>query len=216
MLKPFSSIYTLRTQWIRPRLLPLPFLSPHYLTLPAPASAAGPTTRSAGAAPGAAPAASAGQPPSTAPVSTVRSLSTDERNHFVISLETLANFDRQLMETFLGTISSPANHPAYRSQCQNSGRVLIRILINEANAWSPSAGLAINSMMESLLIRGLSEASVVDFNTLLHDYTRLNRSLPAHSRLGDSLVAEKLCAAMRRIGESITTKFDVMLMMRNA
>eukprot|EP00965_Chrysotila_dentata_P078153 2576666-Pleurochrysis_carterae.AAC.1 len=33
-------------------------------TLPAPTSAAGPTTRSGGAAPGAAPAASGGQPPS--------------------------------------------------------------------------------------------------------------------------------------------------------
>eukprot|EP00965_Chrysotila_dentata_P114587 3787355-Pleurochrysis_carterae.AAC.1 len=112
------------------------------------------------------------------------------------------------MKTILGTIGSPATRPAYRSQYQNSGRVLIRLLINEANASSPSAGLAIESMMESVLICGLTEASVVDFNTLHHDYTRLNRSLPAHSRLGDSLVAEKLCAVVRRIGESITTKLD--------
>eukprot|EP00965_Chrysotila_dentata_P036828 1225588-Pleurochrysis_carterae.AAC.1 len=36
-------------------------------TLPAPASAAGPTTRSGGAASGAAPAAAGGQPPAAAP-----------------------------------------------------------------------------------------------------------------------------------------------------
>eukprot|EP00965_Chrysotila_dentata_P148516 4903836-Pleurochrysis_carterae.AAC.1 len=47
-------------------------------TLPAPASAAGPTTRSGGAAPGAAPATSGGQPPAAAPVSAVRPLSADE------------------------------------------------------------------------------------------------------------------------------------------
>eukprot|EP00965_Chrysotila_dentata_P058487 1939705-Pleurochrysis_carterae.AAC.1 len=51
-------------------------------TLPAPTSAAGPTTRSGGAAPGAGPAASGGQPLSTAPVSAVRPLSADERDHF--------------------------------------------------------------------------------------------------------------------------------------
>eukprot|EP00965_Chrysotila_dentata_P124640 4120421-Pleurochrysis_carterae.AAC.1 len=76
--------------------------------LPAPTSAAGSTTRFGSAAPGAAPAAFGGQPPSAAPVSAVRPLSADERDHFVISPETLANVDRQLMETILSTIGSPA------------------------------------------------------------------------------------------------------------
>eukprot|EP00965_Chrysotila_dentata_P119762 3959778-Pleurochrysis_carterae.AAC.1 len=98
------------------------------------------------------------------------------------------------METIQSTIASPATRPAYRVQCRNSGGELIRILVNEAKASSPSGGLAIESMMDSLLLKGLSEASLTEFNALHHAFTRLNRSLPAHAQLGDALIAEKLCA----------------------
>eukprot|EP00965_Chrysotila_dentata_P062107 2057627-Pleurochrysis_carterae.AAC.1 len=82
-------------------------------TFPAASTAsgtAGPTTRSApaGAAPSAAPLTAA------QPVSSVRPRTTEERDHFVISPEQLASVDRQLMETILGTITSPATRPAYR------------------------------------------------------------------------------------------------------
>eukprot|EP00965_Chrysotila_dentata_P140627 4649609-Pleurochrysis_carterae.AAC.1 len=73
----------------------------------------------------------------------------------------------------------------------NSGRSLIRILVAEANASSPSAGLAIESMMKSLLLKGLTEVSLTEFSTLHHAYCRVNRSLPAHAQLGDALIAEK-------------------------
>eukprot|EP00965_Chrysotila_dentata_P173746 5735876-Pleurochrysis_carterae.AAC.1 len=98
------------------------------------------------------------------------------------------------METILSTIASPATRPAYRVQFQNSGRSLIRILVAGANASSPSAGLALESMMDSLLLKGLAEASVTEFNALHHAFARLNRSLPAHAQLGDALIAEKLCS----------------------
>eukprot|EP00965_Chrysotila_dentata_P050165 1662001-Pleurochrysis_carterae.AAC.1 len=78
------------------------------------------------------------------------------------------------METILSTIASPATRPAYRIQCQNSGRSLIRILVAAANASSPSAGLALESMMDSLLLNGLAEASVTEFNALHHAFARLN------------------------------------------
>eukprot|EP00965_Chrysotila_dentata_P077548 2559197-Pleurochrysis_carterae.AAC.1 len=180
----------------------------------APAAASGPTTHSTpagttatSAAPTAAPATSV-----SSSVSSVRTLTADEKDHFVISPEQLASVDRQLMETILSTIISPATRPAYRLQCQNSGRTLIRILIAEASASSPSAGLAIESMMDSLLLKGLSEASLTEFNALQHAFTRLNRSLPAHARLGDPLVAEKLCAVVHRhLSESINTILDVKL-----
>eukprot|EP00965_Chrysotila_dentata_P079826 2633044-Pleurochrysis_carterae.AAC.1 len=134
---------------------------------PAAAAATGPATRStpAGPAPSAAPTAAA-------PVSSVRALTTDETNHFnVVSPEQLASVDRQLMETTLGTIASPAKSPAYRIQCQNSGRELIRLLVSEAEASSPSAGLAIDSMMDPRLLKGLSEASLAEFNALHHAFT---------------------------------------------
>eukprot|EP00965_Chrysotila_dentata_P183364 6055018-Pleurochrysis_carterae.AAC.1 len=121
------------------------------------------------------------QPSATA----VRNLTADERDHFVIFPEQLASVDRQLMETILSTIASPATRPGYRLQCGNSGRTLIRLLVAEANVSSPSAGLAIESMMESLLLKGLTEASLTEFNALHHAFTRLNRSLPAHAQLGD-------------------------------
>eukprot|EP00965_Chrysotila_dentata_P117346 3878482-Pleurochrysis_carterae.AAC.1 len=106
------------------------------------------------------------------------------------------------MESILGTIASPATRPGYRVRCQNSGRTLIRLLIAEANATTPSAGLAIESMMDAMLLKGLTEASLTEFNSLHHSFTRLNRSLPAHARLGDALIAEKLCSVVRRISES--------------
>eukprot|EP00965_Chrysotila_dentata_P136171 4502078-Pleurochrysis_carterae.AAC.2 len=120
------------------------------------------------------------------------------------------------METILSTLASPATRPAYRIQCQNSGRELIRLLVTEAKASSPSAGLAIESMMDSLLLKGLSEASLTEFNALHHAFTRLNRSLPAHSQLGDALIAEKLGAVVRRLSESINTILDVKLVMKGA
>eukprot|EP00965_Chrysotila_dentata_P171789 5668883-Pleurochrysis_carterae.AAC.1 len=103
------------------------------------------------------------------------------------------------METILGKITSPATRPAYRVQCQNSGRSLIRILVAEANASSPSAGLAIDSLMDFLVLKGRSEVSLTEFNALHHTLTRLNRSLPAHAQLGNPLIAEKLCAVARRL-----------------
>eukprot|EP00965_Chrysotila_dentata_P130154 4303169-Pleurochrysis_carterae.AAC.1 len=107
-------------------------------TTPAASGTAGPTTLStpAGATPADAPLAGA------PPVSSVRPLTSDERDHFVISPEQLASVDRQLMETILSTIALPATRPAYRVQRMNSGRTLIRLLVAEANASSPSAGLA--------------------------------------------------------------------------
>eukprot|EP00965_Chrysotila_dentata_P048328 1602789-Pleurochrysis_carterae.AAC.1 len=46
-------------------------------------------------------------------------------------------------------------------------------------------------MMDAMLLKGLPEASLTEFNSLHHSFTRLNRSLPAHARLGDALIAEK-------------------------
>eukprot|EP00965_Chrysotila_dentata_P040853 1354495-Pleurochrysis_carterae.AAC.1 len=66
-------------------------------------------------------------------------------------------------------------------------------------------------MMDSLLLKGLTEASLTEFNALHHAFTRLNCSLPAHAQLGNSLVAEKFCSVVRRLSESINTILDVKL-----
>eukprot|EP00965_Chrysotila_dentata_P053487 1775158-Pleurochrysis_carterae.AAC.1 len=71
-------------------------------------------------------------------------------------------------------------------------------------------------MMDALLLKGLAEASLTEFNSLHHSFTRLNRSLPAHARLGDALIAEKLCSVVRRISESVNTILDVKLVMKGA
>eukprot|EP00965_Chrysotila_dentata_P124178 4103998-Pleurochrysis_carterae.AAC.1 len=63
--------------------------------------------------------------------------------------------------------------------------------------------------MDSLLLKGLTEASLTEFNALHHHaFTCLNRSLPAHAQLGNSLVAGKLCSVVRRLSESINTILD--------
>eukprot|EP00965_Chrysotila_dentata_P067913 2246599-Pleurochrysis_carterae.AAC.1 len=63
-------------------------------------------------------------------------------------------------------------------------------------------------MMDAMLLKGLSEASLTEFNQLHHAFTRLNRSLPAHARLGDALIGEKLCSVVRRVSESVNTILD--------
>eukprot|EP00965_Chrysotila_dentata_P067329 2228013-Pleurochrysis_carterae.AAC.1 len=65
--------------------------------------------------------------------------------------------------------------------------------------------------MDSLLLKGLAEASVTEFNALHHALTRLNRSLPAHAQLSDALIAEKLYSVVRRLSESMNTILDVKL-----
>eukprot|EP00965_Chrysotila_dentata_P156836 5182345-Pleurochrysis_carterae.AAC.7 len=82
------------------------------------------------------------------------------------------------------------------------------------NAALPSAGLAIESTMESLLLKGLTKAFLTEFNALHHASTRLNSLLPSHAQLGGLLVAKKLCAVVRRISESIKTTLDVKLVIK--
>eukprot|EP00965_Chrysotila_dentata_P153963 5089143-Pleurochrysis_carterae.AAC.1 len=112
------------------------------------------------------------------------------------------------MESILSTIDSPATRASYRARCNNSGRLLLRLLVAEANQSSASAGLAIESMMEAMLLKGLAEPSLTEFNELHHSFARLNRSLPPHSRLSDNLIADKLASVVRRLGESISTLLD--------
>eukprot|EP00965_Chrysotila_dentata_P195885 6177250-Pleurochrysis_carterae.AAC.2 len=102
-----------------------------FATSPAAAATTGPATRSTPASAAPTSATSTAQPASTVVSSTgpVRNVTPDERDHFVISPEQLASVDRQLMESILGTIASPATRPGCRIQCQNSGRTLIRIFI---------------------------------------------------------------------------------------
>eukprot|EP00965_Chrysotila_dentata_P086091 2840779-Pleurochrysis_carterae.AAC.5 len=147
---------------------------------PAAHATATPTTCSAPAS--AAPAAAtpaAKQPVGTGipPFSAIRALSSNEKDHFVISPAKLASVDRQLMKYILGTITSPSSQPAYGIQCQKSDRALFSILVARANVSSASAGLAIKSMMESPLLKGLSEASLWEFDALHHAFIRLNRSV---------------------------------------
>eukprot|EP00965_Chrysotila_dentata_P113995 3769560-Pleurochrysis_carterae.AAC.1 len=68
------------------------------------------------------------------------------------------------MESVLSTIESPATRASYRARCNNSGRILLRLLVAEADKSSAFAGLAIESMMEALLLKGLSEPSLTEFN----------------------------------------------------
>eukprot|EP00965_Chrysotila_dentata_P135731 4487328-Pleurochrysis_carterae.AAC.1 len=157
----------------------------------------------------------AAAPPAQPPSQLYRDLTTAELDHYVVSPETLINLDRQLMESVPSTIESPATRAAYRARCNNSGRLLLRLLVAEADRSSASAGLAIESMMEALLVKGLAEPSLTDFNELHHSFTR-HRSLPPHSRLSDNLIDEKLASVVRLLNESLSTLLDVKLELKSA
>eukprot|EP00965_Chrysotila_dentata_P154784 5114934-Pleurochrysis_carterae.AAC.1 len=66
-------------------------------------------------------------------------------------------------------------------------------------------------MIHALDVRGISEPKVALFNSFVHSIERLNRALPLATRLPDSVIAEKLANAVRRLGDNISTLLDVRL-----
>eukprot|EP00965_Chrysotila_dentata_P015258 504654-Pleurochrysis_carterae.AAC.1 len=110
-------------------------------------------------------------------------------------------------------MDNPAARIPYRARCGLSGRTLIRMLMAEADAASSSVAAAIEAMMRSLEIRGVTEPTLRAFNDFHQHYDRLNRSLPVTNRLADSLVADKLANAVRAINDNMRTLLDVKLTM---
>eukprot|EP00965_Chrysotila_dentata_P184623 6094403-Pleurochrysis_carterae.AAC.1 len=64
-------------------------------------------------------------------------------------------------------------------------------------------------MIHALDVRGIAEPKVAQFNSFMHSIERLNRALPLATRLPDSVIAEKLANAVRRLGDNISTLLDV-------
>eukprot|EP00965_Chrysotila_dentata_P205279 6182867-Pleurochrysis_carterae.AAC.1 len=115
------------------------------------------------------------------------------------------------MNAILDTISSQASRRAYTVSCSGSGRELLRQLAREASLTSTATNATISSMIYSLEVRGINEPKVTHFNSFMHSIQRLNRALPASSRLPDSVIAEKLANAARWLGDGISTVLDVRL-----
>eukprot|EP00965_Chrysotila_dentata_P157564 5205111-Pleurochrysis_carterae.AAC.1 len=68
------------------------------------------------------------------------------------------------MEAILKTIDSVATRQTYRVSCAGSGRELIRLLVAQAENTPASAGMAIETMMQSHLDNGLAENTLSSFN----------------------------------------------------
>eukprot|EP00965_Chrysotila_dentata_P138241 4572532-Pleurochrysis_carterae.AAC.4 len=81
------------------------------------------------------------------------------------------------------TIKSPAMRQSFRKQCDNSGRNLICIVIQQADNAPASTGMAIESMMQAHFDNGFSENTLLAFNSFYREYDKFNRSLLAHQRL---------------------------------
>eukprot|EP00965_Chrysotila_dentata_P029536 981961-Pleurochrysis_carterae.AAC.1 len=196
-----------------PRVPTFAFSTPS--TTQAAAGTAGPQTRSqalsgASAAP-AATAASASVSLSTVPGSIPRPppLTPDESKRFIFAPEMIDAIDRKMMNAILETIASQAARRAYSAPSAGSGRELLRQLTIEARAtsnatnakaaqhtYSVVTGCPCSSfMIHALDIRGISEPKVALFNSFVHSIERLNRALPAATRLPDSVIAEKLANA---------------------
>eukprot|EP00965_Chrysotila_dentata_P061667 2042326-Pleurochrysis_carterae.AAC.1 len=80
--------------------------------------------------------------------------------------------------------------------------------MSEADAASSSVAAAIEAMMRSLEIRGVTEPTLRAFNDFHQQFDRLNRSLPITNRLADSLVADKLANAVRAVNDGMRTLLD--------
>eukprot|EP00965_Chrysotila_dentata_P131763 4356729-Pleurochrysis_carterae.AAC.1 len=70
---------------------------------------------------------------------------------------------------------------------------------------------ATESMMRALEMKGLPEASLRALNEFQQDFDRMNHSLPISNRLADSLIADKLANAIRKIKDGLRSKIDVQL-----
>eukprot|EP00965_Chrysotila_dentata_P180580 5961617-Pleurochrysis_carterae.AAC.1 len=117
--------------------------------------------------------------------------------------------DRKMMNAkILETIASQAARRTYSASSARSGRELLRQLAVEARATSNATNATISSMIHALDVRGISEPKVALFNSFVHSIERLNRALPAATRLPDSVIAEKLANAVRRLGDNISTLLD--------
>eukprot|EP00965_Chrysotila_dentata_P155016 5122164-Pleurochrysis_carterae.AAC.2 len=122
-----------------------PKFPPVAAAAPGVATATGPATRASTQL------ASASLPSQPLSVTTPPRVLTDfEHARFVVSPEHMENVDRQLMEAMLSTIDSAAARIPYRSRCNGSGSLLIRLLVAESNAASSAVAAAIEALMRAL------------------------------------------------------------------
>eukprot|EP00965_Chrysotila_dentata_P170907 5640774-Pleurochrysis_carterae.AAC.1 len=66
-------------------------------------------------------------------------------------------------------------------------------------------------MIHSLEVRGIPEPTVTALNAFIHSIQRFDRSLPTAAQLPDSVLAEKVANAVRRLSDSLSTLLDVKL-----
>eukprot|EP00965_Chrysotila_dentata_P162630 5369972-Pleurochrysis_carterae.AAC.1 len=76
--------------------------------------------------------------------------------------------------------------------------------------------MAIESLRQAHYDNGLAENTLTGFNTFYHDYDIFNRSLPAHERLSESVMSEKLAHVVRRVSELAGALLDVTITMSRA
>eukprot|EP00965_Chrysotila_dentata_P006049 198358-Pleurochrysis_carterae.AAC.1 len=138
-------------------------------------------------------------------------LSADEAKRYIIAPELIEANDRKMMSLILQTITCTAARRSYSLACDGSGRELLRILAAEANAASTATSATIAAMIHSHEVRGINEPTVSALNAFIHTIQRLNRSLPVAAQLPDSVLAEKVANAVRRLSDSLSTLLDVKL-----
>eukprot|EP00965_Chrysotila_dentata_P121474 4015969-Pleurochrysis_carterae.AAC.1 len=130
---------------------------------------------------------------SSATAPTSLTMPSESVDHYVVSPEWLSNVDRQLIETISKTVDSIATRNALRASCSSSGRELIRTISRQADNAPTSAGMTIETMMQAHFDNGLAENTFQPFNAFHHEYDRFNRSLPAHQRLLEGVIAAEKC-----------------------
>eukprot|EP00965_Chrysotila_dentata_P026170 867780-Pleurochrysis_carterae.AAC.1 len=113
-------------------------------------------------------------------------------------------------------IDSVAKHTTYviaRIATAVDVSCMVRILVAETNAAASAvAAPAIDAVICALDIKGMQvEPTMRAFSEFHREIDRLNRSLPASNRLADSLVADKMVNAGRKVSNGMRTMLDVQL-----
>eukprot|EP00965_Chrysotila_dentata_P037948 1261328-Pleurochrysis_carterae.AAC.1 len=116
--------------------------------------------------------------------------------------------DRKMMNAILETMTSQAARRSYAESCAGSGRELLRLLASEAAATSTATSATLSALLHAHDVKGISQPTVQELNSFIHQLLRLNRALPLSARLPDSVLAEKVANATRRLGDGISTVLD--------
>ena len=143
-------------------------------------------------------------------------ISDDDKDRYSLMPERCRGKDGAIAQLVISSITNNTIAADYDRRCCHSWRLLVRILQHENEALDDEAGQAMEVVIDGLFEAGLADANIPTFNSFLDRYLPLNNSLPRSYRKSDALVAGKLVALVKRLGNEIKSDLKAELHLTGA